>query len=148
MLGALRAAADVVNLGFVVNLIEAPQERADTLRRAWGLARNLMIVAARMTGEERDLVHSMPMSDGIATSRNTFQKFYEQQELKHWIEQVLGVDAFAAAPGIYYVFRYRNRRGLWQPPGLPGDRAAIDNIVGVALPTLSRTRPTLGRLLQ
>jgi DNA phosphorothioation-associated putative methyltransferase len=46
-----------------------------------------------------------PLADGVLTSRNTFQKFYEQRELKHWIEQVLGVEAIAAGPGIFYVFR-------------------------------------------
>lgn len=58
-----------------------------------------------MTGEERDLTSSTPLADGLLTSRHTFQKFYEQQELRHWIEQQLGHDAIAAGPGIFYVFR-------------------------------------------
>jgi DNA phosphorothioation-associated putative methyltransferase len=95
----------VVNLGYVINVIEAPAERAETLQSAWKLAGRLLIVAARMTGEERDLAHRTPLADGILTSRNTFQKFYEQQELKHWIEQVLSTEAIAAGPGIFYVFR-------------------------------------------
>jgi DNA phosphorothioation-associated putative methyltransferase len=43
--------------------------------------------------------------DGIITSRNTFQKYYEQEELKAYIDQVLGVDAIPVALGIYFVFR-------------------------------------------
>jgi len=43
--------------------------------------------------------------DGIITSRNTFQKYYEQEELKAYIDQVLGVDAIPIALGIYFVFR-------------------------------------------
>ncbi len=97
--------ADIVNIGYVVNVIEAPGERAETLMAAWRLARRLLVVAARTTAEERDLAHRTPMADGVLTSRNTFQKFYEQQGLKHWIEQVTGQDAIAAAPGIFYVFR-------------------------------------------
>lgn len=70
-----------------------------------------------MTGEERDLAHRTPLADGLLTSRNTFQKFYEQQELRHWIEQQLDTQAIAAGPGIFYVFRdadaaeaYRSQR--------------------------------------
>jgi DNA phosphorothioation-associated putative methyltransferase len=43
--------------------------------------------------------------DGIITSRNIFQKYYEQEELKAYIDQVLGVDAIPIALGIYFVFR-------------------------------------------
>lgn len=105
---AARIDADIVNLGYVVNVIEAPRERASALREAWQLAGSLLVVAARMTGEERDLARSCPMADGVLTSRNTFQKFYEQHELKHWIETTLETEAMAAAPGIFYVFRDRD----------------------------------------
>jgi DNA phosphorothioation-associated putative methyltransferase len=43
--------------------------------------------------------------DGIITNRNTFQKYYEQEELKVYIDQVLGVDAIPVALGVYFVFR-------------------------------------------
>jgi hypothetical protein len=43
--------------------------------------------------------------DGVITSRNTFQKYYEQEELKIYIDQVLSVDAIPVALGIYFVFR-------------------------------------------
>ncbi|MEG8181224.1 DNA phosphorothioation-associated putative methyltransferase [Nocardia terpenica] len=96
--------ADVVNLGYVVNVIERPSERADTLRTAWSLAGSLLIVSARLTWDARDLV-GRPMGDGLVTRVGTFQKFYEQAELAEWIEQILGVQPHAAAPGIFYVFR-------------------------------------------
>ena len=41
----------------------------------------------------------------MITSTGTFQKFYEQAELAAWIEQALGIQPLAAAPGIFYVFR-------------------------------------------
>ncbi len=44
-------------------------------------------------------------SDGIITRRKTFQKYYEQQELKAYIDQVLGIDAIPVALGIYFIFR-------------------------------------------
>jgi hypothetical protein len=34
-----RREADVVNLGYVVNVMEDPSERREVLRRAWSLAR-------------------------------------------------------------------------------------------------------------
>lgn len=98
------AEADVVNLGYVINVIESPQERAETLRNAWNLARAALIVAARLDWEARG-VASQPVADGIVTTRGTFQKFYTQYELKSWIESILGCGTHAAAPGVFYVFR-------------------------------------------
>jgi DNA phosphorothioation-associated putative methyltransferase len=99
------SSADVVNLGYVVNVIEDRAERADALKRAWDLAQNLLVVSARLTWDARDL-GGRPHSDGIVTRTGTFQKFYEQIELSEWVHQVLGVRPVAAAPGIFYVFRH------------------------------------------
>jgi DNA phosphorothioation-associated putative methyltransferase len=96
--------ADVVNLGYVVNVIESPAERANALRKAWELARWGMVVAARLDWQARGL-DSRPLNDGVITTRGTFQKFYTQYELKTWIESTLGTTAHAAAPGVFYVFR-------------------------------------------
>lgn len=96
--------ADVVNLGYVVNVIERRDERAEVLRRAWDLATSTLVVSARMTWDARDLV-GRPMGDGLITRTGTFQKFYEQSELAAWIEETLGIQPHAAAPGIFYVFR-------------------------------------------
>jgi hypothetical protein len=43
--------APVVNLGCVVNVIENPAERQQTLRRAWQLAERVLIVSARLNAE-------------------------------------------------------------------------------------------------
>lgn len=101
---AKRRPADVVNLGYVLNVIERPTERADTLRAAWSLSRELLVVSARMSWDARDLV-GRPMGDGLITRSGTFQKFYEQPELAAWIEETVGVQPHAAAPGIFYLFR-------------------------------------------
>jgi len=99
-----RLPADVVNLGYVVNVIEDRAERAEALRSAWELARKVLVVSARLTCDAKDLV-GRPLADGILTRSGTFQKFYEHTELAAWIEQVLEQPALAAAPGIFYVFR-------------------------------------------
>ena len=99
-----RSAADVVNLGYVVNVIEDPTERIIVLSAAWELARKVLIVSARLDWEATDDAVDF-QSDGIVTGKHTFQKFFTQQELCQWIEQVLDRRPVAAAPGIFYVFR-------------------------------------------
>lgn len=101
---APRRPASLVNLGYVINVIERPSERVEVLRAAWSLAEDVMVVSARMTWDARDLV-GRPMGDGVLTRTGTFQKFYEQTELSDWISDVLGMRPHAAAPGIFYVFR-------------------------------------------
>ncbi|OBC03472.1 SAM-dependent methyltransferase [Mycobacterium sp. 852013-50091_SCH5140682] len=101
---APRKAASIVNLGYVINVIENPTERVETLRTAWGLAERILIVSARMAWDARDLV-GRPLGDGLLTRSGTFQKFYQQPELAAWIEEVVGVHPHAAAPGIFYLFR-------------------------------------------
>ena len=104
-----RAEAEVVNLGYVVNVIEDPEERAAVLKDAWSLARNLLIVSARLTTETRWAGPQFSYGDGCVTGRNTFQKFYEQHELRAWIEATIGIRSVAAAPGIFYIFRDQSR---------------------------------------
>ncbi|MVZ89010.1 DNA phosphorothioation-associated putative methyltransferase [Microbacter sp. ANSKLAB05] len=101
---AEKRAAAVVNLGFVINVIERRPERAEALRSAWALAREVLVVAARMTWDARNLI-GRPMGDGLITRTGTFQKFFDQAELCSWIETTLGYKPHAAAPGIFYVFR-------------------------------------------
>lgn len=99
-----RRAADVVNLGYVVNVIENPHERAETLRSAWSYAERLLIVSARLDGET-DTDHFAACADGLMTTVGTFQKFYQQSELRAWVNETLEVTAVPAAPGVFYVFR-------------------------------------------
>ncbi|MBD0337462.1 MAG: DNA phosphorothioation-associated putative methyltransferase, partial [Cyanobacteria bacterium Co-bin13] len=96
--------ADVVNLGYVINVIEDTAERREALINAWNLAQKVLIVAAQVLIDDRTR-GVIAYGDGIITSRNTFQKYYEQEELKTYIDQVLGVDAVPVALGIYFVFR-------------------------------------------
>jgi len=106
---APRVEADVVNLGYVVNVIESGRERTDTLRSAWTLARRLLLVSARLVHERR-LCSGDEFEDGVLTTRGTFQKFFEQSDLRSWIEQSLGVECVPAAPGVFLVFREDTER--------------------------------------
>ncbi len=96
--------ADVVNIGYVINVVENMTERREALLKAWALTRQVLIVSAQVLINDR-ANGVIAYGDGIITSRNTFQKYYDQQELKNYIDQVLGVDAVPVALGIYFVFR-------------------------------------------
>jgi DNA phosphorothioation-associated putative methyltransferase len=100
-----RQPADVVNLGYVVNVIENPTERANVLRDAWSFTNRLLVVSARLTIEMKDGIRLQGYSDGYLTHRGTFQKFYDQRELGNWIDEVLGLQSVAIGPGVFYVFR-------------------------------------------
>lgn len=106
---AAKVEADVVNLGYVLNVIEDPRERADTLRAAWGLCRHLLAVSAQVLVAGRGK-NPVEFGDGVLTSRNTFQKFFEQSELKAYLEAELGTEAIPAGIGTFYLFRDEERR--------------------------------------
>jgi DNA phosphorothioation-associated putative methyltransferase len=97
-------AADVVNLGYVLNVIEDPEERRESLIKAWELTRKVLIVSAQVLINAPSKTQ-LAYSDGIVTQRNTFQKYYEQEELKRYIDEALNVDAVPVALGVYFVFR-------------------------------------------
>jgi DNA phosphorothioation-associated putative methyltransferase len=105
--------SDVVNLGYVINVIEDPDERAETIIKAWGLAREILIVSARLIEEESSLQGYKLHSDGVVTNIGTFQKFYSQDTLRNWISQTLNENPVAAAPGVFYVFRNAEGRSAF-----------------------------------
>jgi len=102
--GDQRSPADVVNLGFVLNVIEDPAERVEVLSSAWALARRLLVVATLIRGQEA-YTDFQCFGDGVLTSRNTFQKYFEPAEIQSLIEDAIGCEAVPVAMGIYFVFR-------------------------------------------
>ena len=122
-----RRAADVVNLGFVLNVIEDRHERAETLMAAYGFARRALSVAVMPLGKYT-FDGLKPYGDGYVTARGTFQKYFAQQELRDFIAQATGEAPVAFAPGIFVVFRdkeleqellfKRQARALVRPVGL------------------------------
>ncbi|MGC1247826.1 MAG: DNA phosphorothioation-associated putative methyltransferase, partial [Spirulinaceae cyanobacterium] len=94
----------VVNLGYIINVIEDLAERREALVRAWELTQQVLIVAAQVliSSSSRGQI---AYGDGVITNRSTFQKYYEQEELKSYIDQVLNADAIPVGLGIYFVFR-------------------------------------------
>lgn len=129
--GDIRA-ADVVNLGYVVNVIEDPIERSETLRRAWALTREILVISARLE-DERDDAHVAPVNDGWITRLGTFQKFFAHDELAAWIEQSLDEKPVAAGLGVFYVFRSVATRESYlasrfrRPVSLPRNRVSDES---------------------
>ncbi|MER8824028.1 DNA phosphorothioation-associated putative methyltransferase [Mesorhizobium sp. M0991] len=96
--------AEIVNLGFVLNVIEDPAERVVALKAAWELARRVLLVSVLIVG-------AVPVDglrrfgDGYLTARGTFQKYFQQSEFKVVLTQTAGVEPIALAPGIFALFR-------------------------------------------
>jgi DNA phosphorothioation-associated putative methyltransferase len=109
---ASKRKADIVNLGFVINVIEDRMERDKVLRDAYQHANKALAVSAMLAGEAL-ISQFKPYKDGIVTSRNTFQKYYSQSELRSYIESTLDEPAIAAAPGIFLVFRDKDEEQLF-----------------------------------
>ncbi len=104
-----RERAAVVNLGYVVNVIEDPDERLATLQDAWKLAQEVLVVAARLDSDRRSRL-GPNLGDGTLTRLGTFQKYFAQNELTEWVNEATGQASLAAAPGVLYVFRDPARR--------------------------------------
>ena len=130
-----REPADVVNLGYVLNVIENPNERARVLISAFDLARKVICISVMTTLQQG--YEGEAFADGVVTKRKTFQKYYTQDEIKGYIETVLERPATPLEPGIFVVFRDEADRlqflegrlsrrrmtlvipGLERPSGLP-----------------------------
>jgi DNA phosphorothioation-associated putative methyltransferase len=146
--------ADVVNLGFVLNVIEEPRERVQAARRAYDLARQCLAVAVMVVGKG-DTTGHRPFRDGFLTGRNTFQKYYRQEEIKELLDRALGAEAIAVAPGIFFVFKDKlleqrfllDRQRRIRVPVSPELRPPLDRPT-LAQRRLEALRPLLARLWQ
>ncbi len=96
--------SDIVNLGFVLNVIEDQDERLEALLSAWELANKILVVSV-MLANDSYIAQFQPYKDGVITTRNTFQKYYAQSEFRGYLKRSLQEDAIAVAPGIFYIFK-------------------------------------------
>lgn len=116
--------ADVVNLGFVINVIENLSERVEALKQAFALTRGVLSVAAMLTSQIP--TDAKPYRDGYISSRQTFQKYFSQSQLRDFIEHTLDTTAIAAGTGVFLVFR---------------DKALEQNFLGAKYSRVRFTRP-------
>ncbi len=102
--------AKVVNLGFVVNVIEDPAERVEAIQGAFNLCEGVMSVGVMLYSGDAP---GRPYADGFLTGRNTFQKYFSQTEFKDYLEQVLHHEAFLVGPGVALVFKDKDLEQLF-----------------------------------
>ncbi len=134
-----RVEADVVNLGFVINVIEDPAERIDAVRGAFKLTRGVLAVSVMLYGPESS---GRSYGDGVITSRNTFQKYFAQSELQDYLEQVLHHPVHMAGPGVAFVFKdieweQRYSSGRYKSSGV-ADRLLMARVARVRPPKPQR----------
>src|SRR5262245_2825759 len=106
--------ADIVNLGFVINVIEDFDERIEALRSAYALTKKVLAVAAMLASQARQ--PGRPYRDGYVTSRNTFQKYYTQAQLAGFIAEVLDEEPIPVSPGVFFAFRDKDLARLCLRP--------------------------------
>ncbi len=95
---------DIVNLGFVLNVIENINERKETLIKAFSYAKKVFIASVMVAGENI-IRRFTPYKDGVITSRNTFQRYYTQSEFKEYLESSLNQSAIAVGQGTFLIFK-------------------------------------------
>jgi len=98
-----KQAADIVNLGFVINVIENYSERLEALQGAYHLTQQVLVVSAMLINQ--NAFNGQSFNDGVITQRNTFQKYFTQTELKEFLTESLNTEAIPVAPGIFFVFK-------------------------------------------
>lgn len=102
--GNPKVPSDIVNIGFVLNVIENADERRKALEGAWKLTKKALSVAVMAPGAA-SIQNSKPYKDGFLTTRNTFQKYFTQDQIRIFIQDVTGVEPAPVAPGIFFVFK-------------------------------------------
>lgn len=99
-----KRSAEVVNLGYVLNVIDDPEERISVIQEAYNLSTGILCVAV-LYDTSANRPKGTSWRDGILTNRNTFQKLFDQSELISLLEASTSEPAVAIAPGIALVFK-------------------------------------------
>ena len=95
--------SEVVNLGFVLNVIDRPADRVATLKAAWELATGAMVVGVLTTMDASS--KAVPWGDGTVSSHGTFQKYFDQREAENLIRSALNIEPVSLGVGIFAVLR-------------------------------------------
>jgi DNA phosphorothioation-associated putative methyltransferase len=103
-------ASECVNLGYILNVIEDPLEREQTLKSAFALATKVLIVAVRV---DQSLGDASEFADGVVTKIGSFQKLYTQAEFREYLNATLGYQPHIASLGIAYVFKDSELESLY-----------------------------------
>lgn len=122
---SLHLNCDVVNLGFVLNVIEDPSERHEALRQAFEIANTCLSVAV-MLDVDSNRPEGVRFNDGTITNRTTFQRLYTQEQLSTTVHSTLQVDPVSISPGIVFVFKSSIAKNSFRYRRLRRNHLAID----------------------
>jgi hypothetical protein len=78
-------------LGFVIEIREDPEERLRALTRTWSLAKRLLVVSVTLANQN--------------ARRGTFQKCFNQAEIRAYLVAALDEEPIPASSGVLYIFR-------------------------------------------
>lgn len=126
--------AAIVNLGFVINVIERADERRDALISAYQLAEELLVVSVMLKHLEHD--RGRPFNDGVLTGRGTFQRYYSQDEIISYVAATLGEDPIPVAPGIVFVFKDKDEEQRFLSRRAQRRRSIFNPLARRALPRI------------
>lgn len=110
---AKRQPAAVVNLGYVLNVIEDPAERSQALKQSWQLATRALVVAVRAVDQARFVSNGTARADGVVTGADTFQKFFTQAEARSYIDELCEVQSIPIGPGVFVAFTDEAAEQQW-----------------------------------
>ena len=96
--------ADIVNLGYVLNVIEKPDERREVLARAIELASTVVSIAV-LHESEANRPDGKACADGILTNRGTFQRLYTNDELLSEVSLAADLPTVTVSPGFVLLFK-------------------------------------------
>ncbi|WP_250123063.1 DNA phosphorothioation-associated putative methyltransferase [Chroococcidiopsis sp. CCMEE 29] len=91
--------ADVVNLSYVLGVINDIQERQETLLQAWALTGKTLIVSAQVQKTRGTIPHN----DGWINKWNIYTKFWTEPEWRKYVEGVTGAKAYRIGKGVLVV---------------------------------------------
>lgn len=99
-----KSSADIVNLGYVVNVIEDREERDQAVRDSFALAKRFLVVSA-LVGNPEYSGPTNDLNDGVVTSIGTFQKYYLPDELENYVRSVVRSQVISVAQGVVIAFK-------------------------------------------
>jgi len=107
--GSLADKQAQIGFGREQQLLDQMTEAADAARgrpdpRCVGTLKTVLTVAAQIDFAAPDKIHAIH-GDGILTSWGTLQKYYNQYELRDYLQTTSETDAISAAPGVFYIFK-------------------------------------------
>ena len=120
---APKTPAAVVNLGYVLNVIEEPSERIAALREAYSLAQRLLLVSTMVSGQENRRAFS-PVSRWLSDKDEHVSEILRSRRTRGIHRRSLGTEVSTLGLGVCAVFRDQDEAEFLRPD------ATVDGLTG------------------